>query len=552
MLAVVTIAVGCTFPGRENNRHSQFRFAEPESEVAGDRAADSNVLPAEKQDAPAAKPTAGIRQVRYDEVVGQPAPAAELINPAVPEPLPADELPRPSPAPEKSAVTLDDVTTAVYASYPALDAAAREQQIAAGKQVAAMGQFDLNLGAEVLPDPLGFYKNYRYGLGVKQYAWGGGQTFAGYRLGRGNFEPWYLERETNKGGEFKAGFALPFLRGRDIDKRRAAVFKSQIDQAAAGPIVRLEIVDAIRAASFAYWDWVAAGQRFRIAQELLDLAATRQDALVKRAAQGDIAEIELVDNQRLIASRQAKLIDAERKLNQSAIKLSLFLRDPLGSPLLAQAAELPKDFPPAVAPEANAESEQVSQALALRPELALLDLERQRVDVEARQAANLLLPGLDGVVAVSQDVGAPTSPKRDKSQFELDAGAVLDVPLQRRTARGKLQAAQGKMAQIAAKRRLVEQKIVIDVQSARAGLVADFAELQQAQTGAVYAQQMEDAERTRFAQGDSNILFVNLREQATADARTLVVDATADYFMSQAQLHAAIAAELQGSPADRP
>lgn len=480
--------------------------------------------------------------------------AADLQNPAELPPPASEGLPLPPPDP--APLTLDDVVTTVYASYPALDAATRERQIAAGLQLAAQGNFDLNLVGETLTEPLGYYENYRYGLGAKQYHWNGGQTFAGYRLGRGNFEPWYLERETNKGGEFKAGFAMPFLRNRDIDKRRAAVFKSQIDRSAAEPLVQLEVVESVRAASMAYWDWVAAGQRVRVARRLLELATTRQDGLVRRAALGDVAEIELVDNRRLIVSRQAKLIDAERKLQQSAIKLSLFLRDLSGAPLLAQADQLPYAMPDATAIDAAQEAQHIAQALALRPELRLLDLQRQRLDVDVRQAANMLLPNLDGVFSASQDVGEATSPKRDKSPLELEAGVLLEVPLERRAAQGKLQAAQAKMAQVAAKRRLTEQKIIIDVQTAGAGLVADFAELAQARQSVELAEQMEEAERKRFDRGDSNILVVNLREQATADAQMLVVDAAADYFMSQALLHAAIAAELAGrsvpSPASSP
>jgi outer membrane protein TolC len=40
---------------------------------------------------------------------------------------------------------------------------------------------------------------------------------------------------------------------------------------------------------------------------------------------------------------------------------------------------------------------------------------------------------------------------------------------------------------------------------------------------------VEQAERLRFRHGDSNLLMVNLREQATADARIRTIDALADY-----------------------
>jgi hypothetical protein len=51
---------------------------------------------------------------------------------------------------------------------------------------------------------------------------------------------------------------------------------------------------------------------------------------------------------------------------------------------------------------------------------------------------------------------------------------------------------------------------------------------------------MQDAELKNFELGNSNILFVNLREQATADARLLVIDALEQYFYAQAEYRAAI------------
>lgn len=476
-------------------------------------------------------------------------PPVTLVNPADVDAEAAPSFPELLPAPlgESASATLDDVISSVYANYPAIEAAARERQIAAGKQLAAMGKFDSNLIGQAISEPLGYYKNYRYDLGVKQYNWGGSQTYAGYRLGRGFFEPWYLERDTNQGGEFKAGVTLPFLRDRDIDKRRAAVYKAQLDQTAAEPIVQLEVIDAVLGASLAYWDWVAAGQRTKVARKLLNLAVDRQQGMEKRAARGDIAGIALTDNQRLIVSRQAKLIEAERKLQQSAIKLSLFFRDPLGTPLMVTPDQLPADFPPATGPDQTAETAETAQALQQRPELWLLRIESERAQVDVRQASNLLLPSIDGVMVASQDVGAPTKQIRDKSQFEMEAGALIEVPLQRSAARGKLQEAQGKLAQISAKRRFTEQKIIAEVQSARTALAAEYAALEQARQSYSLALKMEEAEWKKFEQGDSDLLVVNLREQAAADAETLVVDAAATYFTAAAQLHAAIAGELSGA-----
>lgn len=484
----------------------------------------------------------------YDEAQ-RPASVA-LTNPAetaVELLPPVDEAAEGLPAPAVVPLSVDDVVAAIYASFPGLEAARRERQIASGQALEAMGAFDTQLSGEALSKSLGFYENYRYGLAAKQYAWGGAQVFSGYRLGRGIFEPWYLERETNKGGEFKAGFAIPLLRDRDIDKRRAAVFKSRLQRQAAEPLVQMEIIDAVLAGSTSFWDWVAAGQRLQIAREQLDLARTRQDKLRRSVELGSLKGIELVDNQRLIVSRQAKLIDAERKLEQSAIKLSIYLRGFDGTPRLATPDQLPATFPAVTAPDTERLPLEISQALAMRPELRMLTIASQQASVELRQASNMLLPAVNGVMTAAQDVGEPTSSKRDKSELELEAGLVVDVPLQRRAARGKIQASRGKIAQLAAKRQLTEQKIAADVRSLVVSLQADFQQIEQAREYVDLAQQMEEAELTKFAAGNSNILMINLREQAVAEAQLLVVDATADYFISRAALHAATAGELTGA-----
>jgi hypothetical protein len=50
---------------------------------------------------------------------------------------------------------------------------------------------------------------------------------------------------------------------------------------------------------------------------------------------------------------------------------------------------------------------------------------------------------------------------------------------------------------------------------------------------------LEKGERARFAHGDSNLIFVQLREQTTADAATRKIDALLDYWLAEASWEAA-------------
>ena len=173
-------------------------------------------------------------------------------------------------------LALDDVLRSVYESYPLLRIAVEQRTIAEGELLEAEGEFDTKLKGGGTTGPLGFYETNRFGAGFEQALFGGGQVFAGYRIGRGNFQPWYGERETNDGGEFKAGFLIPLLQNRRIDPRRAAIFRAALGRDAVEPDILLQLVDFARAASYAYWDWVAAGQNVQIAQTLLDIAQQRQ------------------------------------------------------------------------------------------------------------------------------------------------------------------------------------------------------------------------------------------------------------------------------------
>ncbi|MCB9940239.1 MAG: TolC family protein [Planctomycetaceae bacterium] len=462
----------------------------------------------------------------------------------VPMNVPAESANPEEILPGTSAGVLDlgQVIESVRRSYPLLEAAYSSRDIAYGDHIAAHGAFDTKLKGASENGPAGFYETYRNSIGAERPIYGGGELFAGYRIGRGEFQPWYLERQTDKGGEFKAGLAMPLVRNVDIDSRRAQLWRTAVGQELAEPEIRLQLLDFVRAASYAYWDWVAAGERYRIAASLLEIAEGRNDAIRRKVETGDTEPPVLQDNRRLIVSREAKLIDAERKLRQSAIKLSLFWRDDAGQPLVPEAKLLPV-FAMPDAPDESARGADIQTALANRPELQALSLLRQQLEIDSAEAQNDLLPDVQAVVALSQDVGEAATSKRDKSEFEVEAGVFLEVPLQRRKARGKLTAIDGKLQQVAAKTRMTEDKIVADVRAVYAALTTAFRQIGWAHESAALADQLAEIERRKFDLGESDLLSVNLREQQAAEAQSTEVDAHYDYFAALADYQAILARE---------
>lgn len=442
---------------------------------------------------------------------------------------------------------LDEVLNSVRRSYPLLIAAIQERGIAAGEQRSTRGAYDLHMQAENMTGALGFYQTNRAAFKAEQYTLPGGKVWGGYRIGRGSFEPWYLERQTNDGGEFKVGFEQSLLQGLAIDKRRAAMRKADLGVVAAEPSIDKQRIYFLEYAAIDYWKWVATGHWYLINRDLLELAEARVEGIESRITRGILPEIERVDNRRLIVSRQAKLIEADRKFQQAAVELSLYLRDEYGVPVLPSAARLPP-FPKAREPLEEHYEADVEVALLYRPEPRYLRVQREKLLVELNYSRNLTLPELNAVVDAAKDVGGPTSPKNDKGPFQMEAGVLFAVPLQRRMATGQIRSTEAALTQIRAQEQYAVERVQADVRFALAGLKTAYEEYLRANEGVELAVQMEAAERTKFDLGNSNILFVNLREQATADARIMVVDSLAEYFIAAAEYRAALGLDAGLAP----
>jgi len=437
-------------------------------------------------------------------------------------------------------VQFDQVVDSVYRSYPLLQAALYNRNIALGQQIGAQGAFDTKLKGASENNVQGFYQTYRQNIGVVQPTYWGGEVFAGYRVGRGNFEPWYLERNTNDGGEFKAGIQIPLARNREIDARRAELWKAGYGRSIAEPEIQAELIQYVQEGTYAFWDWVAAGEYHQIAQQILALAEDRTTRIEAQVDAGLIDPPELTDNLRLVAIRQAKVADTRRKLEQTASKLSVFLRDDAGQPVVATIDQLP-GFPEPTQVDEDRLQLDIQQALMRRPELRTLDLVRQQFQVDLSEASNQLQPELNAVLWSAKDVGAPTSSKRDKVPLDSEASLFLDVPMQRRKARGKITELQGKLAQISAKRRITADKISVDVQMAHAALRSAWEQVLETRESLRYAEDLAARERQNQEAGVSDLLKVTLREQYAVESAEKNVEALKLYFESQADYRAAMA-----------
>jgi len=198
-------------------------------------------------------------------------------------------------------------------------------------------------------------------------------------------------------------------------------------------------------------------------------------------------------------------------------------------------------FPPPIPIDEQAITADISLAINQRPEMVVLGFMRRQLEIDFAQASNEYQPSIDAIVGATQDVGTPASRLNDKGEFEADASVYLDVPVQRRKARGKMQSTQGKLAQLGAKLRLTEDKVVADVQAAYAALVAAYEQVEQMSQSVEFAEDLANRERRNLELGESDLLTVALREQFAVEAAAKQVDALLIYFIARADYRAALA-----------
>jgi outer membrane protein TolC len=359
----------------------------------------------------------------------------------------------------------------------------------------------------------------------------------------GNFPTWYGERETNDAGEFSAGFGIPLLKDRLIDKRRAGVLRADWAREAVEPALQAQLLEFVRIASRFYWAWVAAGRSLEAQRELLQNAQARVRQIQEKVGAGDLPRIARINNEQLIAARETKVIESERKLQEAAIKLSLFVRDNQGQPIIPDNARLPSSFPAPQSPASEEVQEEIQRAVAASPLLAELDLIAEQVRVDLQAAQNMLLPKLDARLLAAKDIGGPASSKRDKSPFQLEVGLYGEVPLQRRAAQGKIAAAEAKLAQINAKRNFVVNKITAAVQDAVSALQASAERIERADTNLELARETLRLGRLQFDAGDIDLVTLNIYEKSVSDAQLLRIAAYADFYIALADYRAALATD---------
>lgn len=428
---------------------------------------------------------------------------------------------------------LSQLLRGLDATHPELERARQDVRRAKAEQLSARGGFDpkLKLGAKKYV--YGYYDKGQLEALLSQSTplWGT-ELYAGWRRSLGNRIPIYDgDIETLSGGEVRMGMDIPLWRNGRIDKRRAEITKARLNTQQTQLELQAFRMLVRNAAAHAYWNWVEAGLKLEIEEDLLKLALRRDAGLRRRAAKGDAAGIIAIDSQRSILTRRTRVIAAGQKLRQAALKLSLFYRDSRQRPIAPVPGRLPKAMPEATEPNRDRLVADLQRALRKRPDLQALRRSRQRADVDVDFQENQIAPDLRLWSEVAKDVGAGS---KTLQPWDFAVGISIETPLPMRRARGQAKAARAKRGAVSAKLRASRDKVATEIQMAYTALEAAYRSVDLARRAREAAEQLAEAERRKLELGSSDLLILTLRETAAADSASKEVAAQANYQRARA------------------
>lgn len=417
----------------------------------------------------------------------------------------------------KPVLKLSMVMTSTVRHHPMIQAQVQRQLAADASLLSTKGAFDPKIRSETLTRPESGYSGTYTSTVVEQpIQMFGGKVFAGHRMGRGSFPVYEDYYNTNQDGEIGVGIEIPLLRDRAIDRRRADIAKARYGQTQAGANVALSRIEVTKSAALAYWRWVFAANKVRVYQDLLAVAEKRNRQISARVKRGDLPDFDRVDNDRAVEQRRATMLSAKRELQSASYQLALFYRDENGEPIDTAGFLAPDNIAPL---KTNLDSlsldDALAEALGKRPEFEYLTAQQAQNDVEITLANNQINPRLDVKLFGSDDIGPPRS---KGAEAELKAAIQVEIPLATRTQRGKRRRFQSEQNKIRLDKQFLREKIRVDIQDAMMALRITKQTVDVVTREVSAAQTVAKGERTRFELGDSNLIFVNLREQNAADA----------------------------------
>ena len=414
-------------------------------------------------------------------------------------------------------LALDAFQQRVVASHPELAQARNEQAQARQQIAAAKGALDPKLAASLAQKR---FKNEPYyavsDVSISIPTFVGADFKLGYERGVGtNVNP---ENSTPSGGLLTLGVSIPFARDIITDERRTQLARARAMGAIADADVVAQSNKLLLSATKAYADWYLAYRKYVIADSSLGLARFRLASVQARIAAGENPPIDSVEARLEVRKRQVLVLEAQNDWRAAELEAAAFLWESDRLPAQISVSNVPAlpalDFNVADTSEITS---WVADAVRSHPDVRKADGKIALASAEWRLNAQGLLPNVD--VTLSSIASGSAKPLVEPSQWQSNfkVKAAGETSLLLRKERSKMKASALKLESARLERDLEQRRVTIDIRSALNALIMLKSAVQLQRENVAAAGLLRDAEEVRFANGESTLLSVNLRERLLLD-----------------------------------
>lgn len=413
------------------------------------------------------------------------------------------------------------------------------------------------------------------GVGLnEQLPWGGAYS-AGWNSARLTTTNVFNNFSPQLQSQLLLNYTQPLLRNRSVDLIRQQVQISKKVRDLSDIQLRAVIVSTERAAKNAYWDLVYAINNLAAQRQSLDLAQQSLQDNEKRVQIGTMAPIDIVQAQAEVAANQQNVIVADAAIKRAEDQLRALIFDPGATDFWTMNIEPTDTAAFQTTPIDTAAA--IRNALDKRTDLMQAKNSIEQSDVNIRYFRNQLMPQVDaqvnyGTVGIGGTelapvdlaaigAGAPIGTRTIVSQRgfsnvlgdviqsaypQWTVGVQIGYPLGMSTQQTNLARARLQYQQAQTQVKNIELQIVTQVRDAARQVQTNQQRVASAKASRELQEKKLEAEEKKFSAGMSTSFFVFQAQRDLAQARTLEIQAIADYNKSLVDFDAVQEISLTG------
>lgn len=320
------------------------------------------------------------------------------------------------------------------------------------------------------------------------------------------------------------GVSLPLGQGIFTDPKRNKLFQAEIKPEIGQAKFQQKRNKILAEALSLYWKWAESYQQVQIAQNLVLLAEDRAQQLRDRAKAGDIAAMDSLEANLEVVFRNGKLLEKQQAYEQASVSLQVYVWD--NNQQQTPLPGIPEGFQSVVRlTEQEIESAR-GDAKLLRPEVKLLQLERNVAKLDLNLANEFLRPNINANLDLMMYGLGGIGPGN------LKFGLSMSQPILFRQARSQEELANIGIKRIDLQSLQMDASVTADVNFYATAVNRTYDQIQVLITEVSLATQLLNYEKERLIAGETSLFLVNQRERFLATSQEKLAKEQSNYFVA--------------------